>query len=1730
MDLETTQTNTAAKLPLLKQGAVTTEEKTQKKNDVKSRSMLLMALPNEHLLTFNQYKDAKTLFDAIQTRFGGNDATKKTQKTLLKQIQLAILGENISQEDLNLKFLRSLPSEWNTHVVVWRNKSDLDSMSFDDLYNNFKIIKQEVKRTITSSSNSGSQNMAFVSTPNSTNEVNTANVQVSTANSSVSTDSTLDSTANLSDATVYAFLANQPNGSQLVHEDLKQIHKDDLEEMDLKWQLALLSMRARRYYQRTRKKITINGSDTAGYDKSKIECFNCHKIGHFARECKSHRNQESRPRNHDNGNRNQDSSRRNVNVEETSSKAMVAIDGAALKTQLDNLSVEFNKSEFNLATYKRGLASVEEQLVFYKKNEVKFSDHISVLKRDASFKDSKIIALKSEIEKLKIEKDRKGVSYNAIPPPPIGLFAPPTIDLSNYGLEEFKQPKFKGYKPKASKSVSVDTSNEIKKTPDTPLVEELVSKKEKQTVFPTKIEFVKQQDKTSRKPIKYAEMYRSQKPRGNQRNWNNLKSQQLGSDFMMYNKACLKWQLALLSMRARRYYQRTGKKITINGSDTTGYDNSKVECFNCHKMGHFARECRSPRNQESRPRNHDNGNRNQDSSRRTVNVEETSSKAMVAIDGAGFDWSFMVEEEMTTNMALMAFSDSEVYNDKICSNTCLKSFEALKTQLDNLRVEFNKSEFNLATYKRGLASVEEQLVFYKKNEVMFSDQISVLKRDASFKDLEIIALKSEIEKLKKEKEWSQISDNSRKGVGYNVVPPPSTGLFAPPTIDLSNSGLEEFQQPKFKGYGPKASKSVCIDTSNKVKKTPDTSLVEKLVSEKEKQTIFPTKIEFVKQQVKTARKPVKYAEMYRSQKPRGNQRNWNNLKSQQLGSNFVMYNKACFVCGSFDHVQAHCKYHQRERVVYGNNYNRLNYNYTTNRTHPNAQRNMVPRAVLMKTGLKHFNIARTINIALPKSIVFGAKPMLRFSKSAQSTIKRPYQSKTVLTNKNFSQKVNTAKAQAVNTTRPKAVNTARPNYAVVNIVRANQANAIKASGNPPTDDQGYVDSRCSRHMTVIFSYLSDFQEFDGGYVTFDGGQKEDGIFISQDKYVTDILKKFGFQDVRTTSIPMDTEKPLLKDSDGDDVDVHLYRLMIGSLMYLTSSRPDIMFACKKQTMVATSSTEAEYVAAASCYGQVLWIQNQMLDYGHVKRGRDTKIPQSSGPPIKVGDEAVHKELGDRMERAATTASSLEAEQDSDAQTRFEAASKQSNDPPLSRVNTLGSGEDNMKLIELMAHCTTLSELDGVMEITATIDGRVKTITEASIRRHLKLEDSDGISTLPTAEIFEQLALMGINLGEHSIVSNNASSGGEGPTILVESHHTPTSGPSTSQLPSTPPSIQTTPIAKEAAPMPHESPLLRVHSLGSDEGSLSLNELTVLCTSLSKKVESLESELKQTKQTYSTALTKLIKRVKKLEQLYNDNQLGESQKMDLDAGISLVPPHVADQGRFDDTQELAQQCNEQNKPDSMLNRKQSLKANMNKERLAHENAMKIQKELDAAPQDFSSTKEYMSTTSRIKNYAKSYSMKHLHLRRTREASGSVQEQTLKNQKQKNSSHEKLHQMKKGLIPVEEFYVEALQKLIRLFDDLLKNLTAMDKDKLLKFCFRKDSDNKPTKDKARELWVELKRLFEPDDNDTLWKLQRYMHDPLNWWLYDTCGVHHVLTQRGHIFTVVEKDYPLPKALAT
>ncbi|GKF83425.1 hypothetical protein Tco_0245081, partial [Tanacetum coccineum] len=118
------------------------------------------------------------------------------------------------------------------------------------------------------------------------------------------------------------------------------------------------------------------------------------------------------------------------------------------------------------------------------------------------------------------------------------------------------------------------------------------------------------------------------------------------------------------------------------------------------------------------------------------NYEDTSSKAMLAIDGAGFDWSDMAEELVQINMALMAFSNSEVYTDKTCSKTCLKNYETLKKQYDDLLVKQHQTEFKAITYKRGLDTVEAQLITYKKNEVLFSEEVVVLKREVGVKQYE----------------------------------------------------------------------------------------------------------------------------------------------------------------------------------------------------------------------------------------------------------------------------------------------------------------------------------------------------------------------------------------------------------------------------------------------------------------------------------------------------------------------------------------------------------------------------------------------------------------------------------------------------------------------------------------------------------------------------------------------------------------------------------------------------------------------------------------------------------------------------------------------------------------------------------------------------------------------------------------------------------------------------------
>nr|GEY97803.1 uncharacterized mitochondrial protein AtMg00810-like [Tanacetum cinerariifolium] len=288
----------------------TAEQRLARKNELKARGTLLMALPDKHQLKFNIHKDAKTLMEAIEKRFDGN---KKIKKKLISQLK--ILGESLSQEDINLKFLRSLPTEWRTHTLIWRNKADLEEQSLDDLFNSLKIYEAKVKSS--SSASTSTQNISFVSSSNtdSTNEPISAATSVSAVSAKISV-STLPNVDTLSNAVIYSFFASQSNSPKLDNDDLKQIDADDLEEMDLKWQMAMLTVRARRFLQRTGRNLGENRPTSMGFDMFKVECYNCHMKGHFAREYRSpkdtRRNGAAEPQ------------RRNVPVETFTLNALVS--------------------------------------------------------------------------------------------------------------------------------------------------------------------------------------------------------------------------------------------------------------------------------------------------------------------------------------------------------------------------------------------------------------------------------------------------------------------------------------------------------------------------------------------------------------------------------------------------------------------------------------------------------------------------------------------------------------------------------------------------------------------------------------------------------------------------------------------------------------------------------------------------------------------------------------------------------------------------------------------------------------------------------------------------------------------------------------------------------------------------------------------------------------------------------------------------------------------------------------------------------------------------------------------------------------------------------------------------------------------------------------------------------------------------------------------------------------
>ncbi|GJY01189.1 hypothetical protein Tco_0359341 [Tanacetum coccineum] len=290
---------------------------------------------------------------------------------------------------------------------------------------------------------------------------------------------------NLSDAVICAFFASQPNSPQLDNEDLQQIHPDDLEEMDLRWKMAMLTMRERRFLKNTRRKFSVNGNETIG----------------------APRNQE---------NKNKENTRKVVPVETTTSNALMSCDGSgydwsdqAEEGPTNFALMAYSSTSFNsrVSTDSNCLESVEARLLVYKKNESVYEEDIKVLKHEIHLREVAITELRRKLELAQKQKDeiqltvenfenssknlsklincwivdkcKTGLGYNAIPPPYTGYFMPPKPNLSFYGLKEFmnepivSEPTAK--KPVVETSEAKTSANKpkaVRKNNDAPIIED----------------------------------------------------------------------------------------------------------------------------------------------------------------------------------------------------------------------------------------------------------------------------------------------------------------------------------------------------------------------------------------------------------------------------------------------------------------------------------------------------------------------------------------------------------------------------------------------------------------------------------------------------------------------------------------------------------------------------------------------------------------------------------------------------------------------------------------------------------------------------------------------------------------------------------------------------------------------------------------------------------------------------------------------------------------------------------------------------------------------------------------------------------------------------------------------------------------------------------------------------------------------------------------------------------
>ncbi|GKE13319.1 hypothetical protein Tco_1416870, partial [Tanacetum coccineum] len=547
----------------------------------------------------------------------------------------------------------------------------------------------------------------------------------------------------------------------------------------------------------------------------------------------------------------------------------------------------------------------------------------------------------------------------------------------------------------------------------------------------------------------------------------------------------------------------------------------------------------------------------------------------------------------------------------------------------------SESQFKLVSYKAGLESVEARLVHYNKNETMLEDSINVLKLEVRLRDNALDVYKLNLEKAEAERDQlkqtlekfqnsskslneileCQVIDKFKKGLGYNAataaspavegfvnltdksgsdkayhaVPPPLTGNFIPRKPDLTfiDEIVESENLDVTTVVTPSNVKTVADrDISNTVEsnavRMDNTSapIIEDWNSDDESEidyTIVPS-IEKTKS-VKTVRETDAA-----KQNPRGNQRNWNNLMSQRLGNDFKMTNKACYTCGSFEHLHYVCD--KKVARPAWNNSRRVNHkNFSNKMSHPHPKRSFVPQAVLTRSGklstasaavntvrpvntanTKAVNTARPVNTAASKQTVNHPRPI-------NNTFKRGYSQSSSPFNRYFANKNSISKTN-VNTVSVKHTTT-RDRAVVTN--KGKGANVVKASAcwdNPQQKEykeKAVIDSGCSRHMTGNKCYLDEYEDYDGGLVSFGDGK---GRISGKGKIKTGTLDfedvYFCICDKKNNVLFTDTECLVLSSD---------FKLLNESQVLLKVPRKDNIYSVDLKSVVPTGDLTCLIVKA-----------------------------------------------------------------------------------------------------------------------------------------------------------------------------------------------------------------------------------------------------------------------------------------------------------------------------------------------------------------------------------------------------------------------------------------------------------------------------------------------------------------------------------------------------------------------